>query len=99
MSHHAKDAIGISTRAVEYDKAGQLKAAVYFYKQSVRLLDLALGEEPNHPDAQSWVKRMHEYENRAQFLQYQGKANKTLILKTFLYHLIYIRFCLQLIQN
>lgn len=72
MSHHAKDAIGISTKAVEYDKCGQLKAAIYFYKQSVRLLDLAVSEEPGNIDATSWVQRMHEYENRAQFLQYQG---------------------------
>lgn len=75
MTQHAKDAIGISTKAVEYDKAGQLKAAIYFYKQSVRLLDVALTEDPNNSDAQSWVKRMQEYENRAQFLQYQGDNN------------------------
>lgn len=69
---YAKDAITISKRAVEYDTNGQSRAAIYFYKQAVRLLDLALSEEPNHIDAKSWIIKSHEYENRAQLLQYQG---------------------------
>ncbi|XKL65661.1 hypothetical protein PGB90_009081 [Kerria lacca] len=90
---YAKDAITISKRAVEYDTNGQSRAAIYFYKQAVRLLDLALSEEPNHIDAKSWIIKSHEYENRAQLLQYQVDSEATRLTSGLNKYVVQLKQC------
>ncbi|XP_065200256.1 calpain-7-like [Planococcus citri] len=68
---YAEDAIKASTRAVECDTKGEYRLAVYYYKQAMKLLELAYKEEPDHPDAVTWCKKTHEYADRSHFLQYQ----------------------------
>lgn len=67
---YAENALSLASRAVEFDLNGQKKASIYYYKEAVKLLELAYLNEPNHPDTVSWCKKMHEYEDRAQSLQY-----------------------------
>lgn len=71
---YAEIAIKVSTRAVQCDTKGEYRAAVYYYKEALNLLDLAYKEEPNHPDAIAWCKKMHEYADRSHFLQYQSNS-------------------------
>lgn len=70
---YAENALLLASRAVEFDLNGQKRASIYYYKEAVKLLELACLNEPNHPDAVSWCKKMHEYEDRAQSLQYHRK--------------------------
>lgn len=76
----AEEAIKVSSRAVNCDTKGEYRAAVYYYKEALKLLELAYKELPNHPDAVNWCKKMHEYADRSHFLQYQSSFFLMIVL-------------------
>ncbi len=78
---HAQNAFAVAQKAVEYDSSGQLKAAIYFYKQAVIFLDSAINDDPHNPDVKAWINKLHEYENRFQLLQYRGLFSPIFISK------------------
>lgn len=68
---YVEDAIMSSTRAVEFDRAGQLEVAGYYYKEAARLLELAYKHAPDSDDKPNWWTKAQEYKERAETLNQQ----------------------------
>lgn len=70
---YVEDAITSSTRAVEFDQAGQLEVASYYYREAARLLELAYKHAPDNDDKPNWWRKAQEYKARAESLDQQRK--------------------------
>lgn len=68
---YVEDAITSSTRAVEFDQAGQLEVASYYYREAARLLELAYKHAPDTDDKPNWWRKAQEYKARAESLDQQ----------------------------
>lgn len=69
---YAEEAIVVSKKAVECDGNGQMQAAVYYYKEAATLLELAWKIRKEHPLADEWCQKSHDYINRAEALEFQS---------------------------
>ncbi|KAF4526491.1 hypothetical protein B566_EDAN013779 [Ephemera danica] len=70
-----EDAVGSSTRAVQFDSAGQFDVASYFYREAARLLLLAAKSgDPQGLQAQGFQDKAKEYLERADTLDKQKMA-------------------------
>ena len=79
-----ENALALANLAVQCDARGEVRPAIYYYKEAVQLLDSVCAENPQQPNISSLYKKIHEYDNRAQLLQYQGKI-KMMIQVSSLY--------------
>ena len=62
---YVEDAIVSSTRAVQFDRAGKLEVAAYYYREAARLLHIAYTHGPDNDDKPVWWQKSQEYMERA----------------------------------
>lgn len=70
---YVEDAIVSSSRAVEFDQAGQFEVASYYYKEASRLLELAYKHAPDTDEKPIWWRKAQEYKERAEALNKQSE--------------------------
>lgn len=70
---YVEDALTSSTRAVEFDRSGQLEVAAYYYREAARLLDIAYKFAPDDEDKPAWKMKAQEYVDRANALDEKSK--------------------------
>lgn len=68
---YVEDAIVSSTRAVQFDRAGKLEVASYYYREAARLLQIAYTHGPENDDKHVWWQKSQEYEERAMAIDKQ----------------------------
>ncbi|XP_046678914.1 calpain-7-like [Homalodisca vitripennis] len=68
---YVEEAVTSSTRAVEFDRAGQLEVASYYYREAARLLELAYKHGPENEEKPNWWRKAQEYKDRAEVLNKQ----------------------------
>lgn len=72
---YVEDAIVSSTRAVEFDRAGKLEVASYYYREAARLLHIAYTQGPENDDKSIWWQKSQEYMERAAIIEKQRQEN------------------------
>lgn len=70
---YVEDAIVSSTRAVEFDRAGKLEVAAYYYREAARLLHIAYTQGPENDDKPIWRQKSQEYMERASVIDKQRR--------------------------
>ncbi|XP_063233327.1 calpain-7-like [Bacillus rossius redtenbacheri] len=63
-----EDVLTFSSRAVQFDRAGQHEVAAYYYREAAGFLDLAVRDATDEAGAETWRRRAQEYRDRAEAL-------------------------------
>ncbi|KAJ9584384.1 hypothetical protein L9F63_021278 [Diploptera punctata] len=71
-----EDAVMSSTRAIHFDREGQLEVAAFYYKEAARILEFAASESEDTVSRESWLKKADEYKGRALALEETQERQK-----------------------
>ncbi|XP_050546424.1 calpain-7-like [Daktulosphaira vitifoliae] len=96
---YSEEALKVSIKAVEYDRKGQLQAAIYYYKEAATLLELAWKIRKDDHLADQWCKKSHEYINRAETLEYQIQQDAAKEIESINQDKILLKQCKYLLKQ
>lgn len=73
MPLEVENALVSSKRAINFDKEGNVKAAIYYYNEAIKYLDLAIANNYERTnETLKWKNALLQYKERVQVLEEIG---------------------------
>lgn len=70
MSNNIENAFISSQRAISFDKRGNIQAAIYYYNEAIRYLQIGINSNyDDENDTTEWKNALEKYQERLKTLQ------------------------------